>query len=331
MEVVDDEDRIVKALHYDAFGTLLADSNPGFTVPLGYGGGLPDRHTGLVRFGLRDYDPDVGRWTAKDPIGYAGGDNDLYGYCLDDPINGVDPEGLEPTDAQDIRETLKNNYRQYFGTQHMPPNAPSFSDDLDNMTKDPLTGLGSFFVQRGPKAEKGAWLDPDSTPFEIRSLGLGASGELTVLGQSVDVGGAYHALKNGDTVLEFSTGIGQKSDLLGLGAQLELSATNAQNGEQLSGESEEIGSEVETPVGKAGLIGIRGDGYRGMKSTLGRSVSKSIRGDESPVDLQHKHRYSYTIVNPGKKIFYQLTDGSAERMLKYQSMTNSFTNKSGNN
>ena len=55
--------------------------------------GLPDRHTGLIRFGLRDYDPDVGRWTAKDPIGYAGGDNDLYGYCLDDPINGVDPEG----------------------------------------------------------------------------------------------------------------------------------------------------------------------------------------------------------------------------------------------
>ena len=94
--VVDDEDRIVKALHSDAFGTLLADSNPDFTVPLGYGGGLPDRHTGLVRFGLRDYDPDVGRWTAKDPIGYAGGDNDLYGYCLDDPINGVDPEGLNP-------------------------------------------------------------------------------------------------------------------------------------------------------------------------------------------------------------------------------------------
>ena len=95
VEVVDDEDRIMKALHYDAFGTLLADSNPDFTVPLGYGGGLPDRHTGLVRFGFRDYDPDVGRWTAKDPIGYAGGDNDLYGYCLDDPINGVDPEGLE--------------------------------------------------------------------------------------------------------------------------------------------------------------------------------------------------------------------------------------------
>ena len=75
-------------------GLLCSDSNPDFTVPLGYGGGLPDRHIGLIRFGFRDDDPDVGRWTAKDPIGYAGGDNDLYGYCLDDPINGVDPEGL---------------------------------------------------------------------------------------------------------------------------------------------------------------------------------------------------------------------------------------------
>ena len=28
----------------------------------------------------RDYDPESGRWTAKDPIGFAGGDANLYGY-----------------------------------------------------------------------------------------------------------------------------------------------------------------------------------------------------------------------------------------------------------
>jgi RHS repeat-associated protein len=63
-------------------------------VPFGFAGGLHDRDTGLVRFGLRDYDPDTGRWTAKDPIGFAGGDTDLYGYCLNDPINLVDPYGF---------------------------------------------------------------------------------------------------------------------------------------------------------------------------------------------------------------------------------------------
>jgi uncharacterized protein RhaS with RHS repeats len=47
-----------------------------------------------VRFGYRDYDPDIGRWTAKDPILFAGGDTDLYGYVLNNPINWVDPWGL---------------------------------------------------------------------------------------------------------------------------------------------------------------------------------------------------------------------------------------------
>jgi RHS repeat-associated protein len=54
---------------------------------------LHDRDTGLIRFGYRDYDPDVGRWTAKDPIRFAGGDTDLYGYVLNNPVNLIDPEG----------------------------------------------------------------------------------------------------------------------------------------------------------------------------------------------------------------------------------------------
>jgi len=49
--------------------------------------------TGLIRFSFRDYDPDIGRWTAKDPILFAGGDTDLYGYCLYDAVNFVDPTG----------------------------------------------------------------------------------------------------------------------------------------------------------------------------------------------------------------------------------------------
>jgi RHS repeat-associated protein len=85
---------VLKRVDYDSFGNILADSNPSFTVSFGFAGGLHDPATGLVRFGFRDYDPDVGRWTAKDPILFAGSDTDLFGYCLNDPINFVDPEGL---------------------------------------------------------------------------------------------------------------------------------------------------------------------------------------------------------------------------------------------
>nr|BFD67005.1 hypothetical protein HAGR004_20270 [Bdellovibrio sp. HAGR004] len=51
-------------------------------------------YTQLVRFGARDYDPEVGRWTSKDPILFNGGDTNLYGYVANDPVNFIDPMGL---------------------------------------------------------------------------------------------------------------------------------------------------------------------------------------------------------------------------------------------
>jgi RHS repeat-associated protein len=87
---------MVKEILYDAFGNVVKDGNRYLRTPLGFAGGLHDLDTGLVRFGWRDYDPDTGRFTAKDPLGSAGGDSDWYGYCLDDPVNGRDPEGLNP-------------------------------------------------------------------------------------------------------------------------------------------------------------------------------------------------------------------------------------------
>jgi RHS repeat-associated protein len=91
--VADTAANVLKRIEYDSFGNIIEDTNPEFQIPFGFAGGLHDRDTGLVRFGYRDYDPDTGRWTAKDPIGFAGGDTDLYGYCLNDPVNCVDPTG----------------------------------------------------------------------------------------------------------------------------------------------------------------------------------------------------------------------------------------------
>ncbi len=46
-----------------------------------------------IRCGFRWYDPELGRWLSRDPIGYDGGDN-LYGYCGGDPLGFADPNGL---------------------------------------------------------------------------------------------------------------------------------------------------------------------------------------------------------------------------------------------
>ncbi len=84
---------ILQQMDHDEFGRVTLDSNPGFQ-PFGFAGGLYDRQTGLIHFGAREYDAETGRWTVKDPIGFAGGDGNLYAYCGSDPINHVDPEGL---------------------------------------------------------------------------------------------------------------------------------------------------------------------------------------------------------------------------------------------
>lgn len=97
---------VSQRLDYNAFGRVLVDTSPGFQ-PFGFAGGLYDPDTGLVRFGSRDYDPQTGRWTAKDPIRFAGGDTNLYAYVANDPVNLIDPTGLACTN-----QALMDNYLQ---------------------------------------------------------------------------------------------------------------------------------------------------------------------------------------------------------------------------
>lgn len=85
---------VAQRIDYDVWGNVLLDTNPGFQ-PFGFAGGLYDRDTGLTRFGARDYDPETGRWTAKDPILFAGGDANLFAYVENDPVNWIDSNGLD--------------------------------------------------------------------------------------------------------------------------------------------------------------------------------------------------------------------------------------------
>jgi RHS repeat-associated protein len=91
--VINTSDGVVaQRLDYDEFGRVVFDSNPGFQ-PFGFVGGLYDSQTGLVRFGVRDYSAETGRWLSKDPIKFDGGDTNLYGYVLSDPVNFYDLNG----------------------------------------------------------------------------------------------------------------------------------------------------------------------------------------------------------------------------------------------
>ncbi len=92
--VTDTNGNLIKEITYDSYGNIISDINPDFKVPFGFAAGLYDEDTKLVHFGYREYDPEIGRWLGKDPLLFGGGDSNLYGYVLQDPVNLVDPLGL---------------------------------------------------------------------------------------------------------------------------------------------------------------------------------------------------------------------------------------------
>ena len=114
--------QIMQRMDYDAFGNVISDTNPGFQ-PFGFAGGLYDGDTKLVHFGARDYDAETGRWTAKDPILFAGRQANLYAYVRNDPLNLRDPDGLQslPDFDKQQQDKKKNNSCPPPKEQKAPP------------------------------------------------------------------------------------------------------------------------------------------------------------------------------------------------------------------
>ena len=151
-------------ISYDAWGNITHEKSPGFLC-IGFAGGLRDPDTGLIHFGARDYDPTTGRWTASDPLRFNAGDPNLYRYAAGDPVNRVDPAGL---DSSLGGVTALPPGMPYYGTGVTPPPPPqkwvlhgtpqqngSFSPDPSQSTANTLGGCFWDMCPGPPPADLG--------------------------------------------------------------------------------------------------------------------------------------------------------------------------------
>lgn len=96
--IVDSNGDVVETTETDAYGVNLSNTGSAelrantFTGVLG----VCDDCNGLYYARNRYYNPQLGRWLSRDPIGYSGGDLSLCRYVGGQPTNAVDPSGLNP-------------------------------------------------------------------------------------------------------------------------------------------------------------------------------------------------------------------------------------------
>lgn len=100
--ILDEDGNVFERRSYDAFGEMtcmLPDGTPVTESPTGvdvsFQGQIRDDATGIYQMGYRCYNPTLGRWLNRDPIGLIGGTN-MQSFVGNRPIDSTDPDGLSP-------------------------------------------------------------------------------------------------------------------------------------------------------------------------------------------------------------------------------------------
>ena len=90
--------------NYDdqAYGARFATGS--VEQPYGFTGREHDAESGLIHLRARAYDPVAGVFLQVDPIGFAGGQGNLFAFGANTPISGSGPSGLSVLSMRQIND-----------------------------------------------------------------------------------------------------------------------------------------------------------------------------------------------------------------------------------
>ena len=174
-EVIDATGSVRARYDYSPWGerTKLSgdiDADVGFTGHFTHGA------SGLVLAPYREYAPELGRWLSRDPIGEVGGIN-LYGYCLNDPVNFLDPLGLDAS-TKLLPFGFSFSYHVPF-TDYLPGEAEHEKQHRSDHKNFPGMLSGAAMEQRAFAAQLNAMKNRKSGPSSRKCLSENEKKELS--------------------------------------------------------------------------------------------------------------------------------------------------------
>ncbi len=90
--LTDNSGVVQDTITYDGYGNAT-ETNAASGDRYKFTGRELDSETGLQYNRARYYDPASGRWTSQDPLGFEAGDENLYRYVANNPLDNIDPSG----------------------------------------------------------------------------------------------------------------------------------------------------------------------------------------------------------------------------------------------
>ncbi|HEX4954506.1 MAG TPA: RHS repeat-associated core domain-containing protein [Thermoanaerobaculia bacterium] len=162
----------------DATGALVARHGYepfGQASPLGSGFELGflgrfEVAPGLVQLGARVYDPGLGRFLSEDPLGFDGGDPNLYRYAANSPTTLSDPRGRAVVETSSTASVGLGGRSQLGGS----------------LVVDPTNGLIGLKVCGGVGVVKGGglFINVGNVTVSPGSLSPGWSGDVSLVGHA---------------------------------------------------------------------------------------------------------------------------------------------------
>ena len=129
-----------------------------------------DEKTGLFYYGYRFYAPAMGRWVNRDPLGFYGGDLNLYGFVQNNPVNFTDPKGLINYGQQSV-------FDKYLTDPDFFINQPGSINNQSNT------------YGKCKKSKKPNWVRDPKFWLGVYSAGEGASFVLTGIAMPIGIAG----------------------------------------------------------------------------------------------------------------------------------------------